>query len=115
LEEFQLTTKTLENTLQTKTNEFNQKLNNVQHELNQVEQKNKVTNFISLLFLFELLYFFYLLKDLLTKIDQLNILNSTNDAKLIESNGIINELKNTNEVFASANINLYFLLMCIHC
>ncbi len=58
MEEFQLTTKTLENTLQTKTNEFNQKLNNVQHELNQVEQKNKVTNFISLLFLFELLYFF---------------------------------------------------------
>ncbi|CAF3294935.1 unnamed protein product [Rotaria sp. Silwood2] len=76
IEEFQLTNKTLETTLQNKTNEFNNIINNVQHELNDVEQKNK---------------------NLLTIIEQLKTVNSTNDAKLIESNGIVTELQHTNK------------------
>ncbi|CAF3906000.1 unnamed protein product [Rotaria sordida] len=76
LEELQLTNKTLETTLQNKTNEFNNIINNVQQKLNDVEQKNN---------------------NLLTTTDQLKIINSTNDAKLIESNGIITELQHTNK------------------
>ncbi|CAF3073951.1 unnamed protein product [Rotaria socialis] len=76
LEEFQLNNKTLETTLQNKTNEFNNIVNNVQHELHDVEQKNK---------------------DLLTVIDQLKILNSSHDSKLIETNGIVTELQHKNE------------------
>ncbi|CAF3807694.1 unnamed protein product [Rotaria sp. Silwood1] len=76
IEEFQLTNKTLETTLQNKTNEFNNIINNVQHELHDVEQKNK---------------------NLLTIIDELKNVNSTTDSKLIESNDIITELQHTNK------------------
>jgi hypothetical protein len=41
-EEFQLTNKTLQTTLQNKTNELNRVVNNVQHNLTEVEQKNQV-------------------------------------------------------------------------
>ena len=42
------------------------------------------------------------LKDLLTLIDQLKTVRSATDAQLIESTGIITDLKRTNEVLSAA-------------
>lgn len=105
LEEVQLINKNLEDILQKKSNEFNQKLTSVQQELHEVEQKHQVTNYSPYKIQEKNTTFVFLssIKDSLALINQLKTVSSTNDAKLIESNGIITDLKHTNEVFNAAS------------